>query len=449
MIIMEKSLYVHIFRPFRKFIQREEFGGILLLVVTLIALAWANSPWYDSYGKLREMDVALSVGPVVFSYPMLQWINDGLMAIFFFVIGLEIKREFLAGALSSLRQASLPIAAAVGGMIVPAVIYTLFNYATAGSRGWGIPIATDIAFALAALSLLGNRIPFSLKVFLTAVAVVDDIGAVAVIAFCYTTEIAWAGLLSGTVFFLMLIALNHMGAKNITLFAILGIGLWISLLHSGIHATIAGILTAFTIPVKNKFSTRYFLMHNKRFMDELARLDSLGDDPLSDRRRHSIMSEIETICKNVESPLISIVQKFHPWVTYLIVPLFALANAGIHLDAGPCAIAGHPVSIGIMCGLFFGKQAGIFLGAWLLVKLGWSSLPYGASWRQLYGVSWFGGIGFTMSLLITNLSFTEASNLYFSKAGILTASLSAAIMGWIILWISTPGETVPLIRELE
>ena len=434
--MMEKPLYVHIFIPFRKFIRREEFGGILLLIVTLIALAWANSLWHDSYVRFQKMDVTLSLGPVIFSHTMLQFVNDGLMTIFFFVIGLEIKREVLAGALSSLRQASLPIAAAIGGMVVPALIYSLFNFDTAGSPGWGIPIATDIAFALAALSLFGNRIPFSLKVFLTAVAVVDDIGAVVVIAFCYTAEIVWIGFLSGTAVFLLMIGLNRIGVKNIVLFIMLGICLWFFLLSSGIHATIAGVLSAFAIPVNNIFPARYFLVQNKQLMDEFAKLDSNHDDLMNPRRQHSIMSEIETLCKQVESPLISIEQRLHPWVTYLIMPLFALVNAGIKLDGDPCTIATNSISIGIICGLLFGKQAGIFLGAWFLIKSGWSSLPYGVSWRQLYGVSWFGGIGFTMSLLITNLSFTEVSALYFSKAGILTASLLAAIMGWMILHVS-------------
>ena len=431
--MLENALYVQVFVPFRNFIKREEFAGILLLIFTLIALAWANSPWYDLYINLQQMDVAFQIGTVTVSQTVIHWINDGLMAIFFFVIGLEIKREILAGALSSFKQASLPIAAAIGGMIVPALIYTIFNLGKAGSPGWGIPMATDIAFALGVLSLLGDRVPFSLKVFLTSVAVVDDIGAVVVIAFCYTSEIVWIGLFSGTIFFLLLIMLNRMGVKNIVFYAIFGICLWFCLLTSGIHATIAGILVAFTIPVKNKFSTRYFMLKNKKFMNELAQLDISSDDLLNNRRQHSIMSEIETICRKVESPLISTEQRLHPWVTYFIMPLFALANAGVNLNGEPGSIVTHPVSIGIMAGLLLGKPVGIVLGAWLMIKLNLSSLPHGVSWRQLYGVSWLGGIGFTMSLLITNLAFTDIANSYFAKIGILSASSLAAIIGWAIL----------------
>jgi len=429
----ENSLYAQVFIPFRNFIKREEFGGILLLIFTVIALVWANSPWYNSYKNLWQMDVVIHIGTITVSQSIINLINEGLMAIFFFVIGLELKREILAGALSSVKQASLPIAAAIGGMIVPAIIYTFFNLKKAGSPGWGIPMATDIAFALGVLSLLGKKVPFSLKVFLTAIAVVDDIGAVVVIAFCYTTEIFWEGLFSGTIFFLMLITLNHMGIRNIALFGLLGICFWFCLLGSGIHATIAGILAAFTIPVKNKFSTRYFMLKNKIFMDELVGLDNSCDDLLNNRRQHSIMSEIESICRNVESPLISTEQKLHPWVTYFIIPLFALANAGVNLSGEPGCIVGHPVSVGIITGLLLGKQIGIVLGAWMMIKLNLSSLPHGVSWSQLYGVSWLGGIGFTMSLLITNLAFIDPSNLYFAKVGILSASILAAITGWIIL----------------
>ncbi|MDA3896403.1 MAG: Na+/H+ antiporter NhaA [Desulfobacteraceae bacterium] len=431
--MLENALYVQVFVPFRNFIKREEFAGILLLIFTLIALVWANSPWYDLYINLQQMDVAFQIGTVIVSQTVIHWINDGLMAIFFFVIGLEIKREILAGALSSFKQASLPIAAAIGGMIVPALIYTIFNFGKAGSPGWGIPMATDIAFALGVLSLLGNRVPFSLKVFLTAVAVVDDIGAVVVIAFCYTSEIVWISLFAGTIFFLLLITLNRMGVKNIAFYGIFGICLWFCLLTSGIHATIAGILAAFTIPVKNKFSTRYFMLENKKFMHELAQLDISSDDLLNNRRQHSIMSEIEAICRKVESPLISTEQRLHPWVTYFIMPLFALANAGVNLNGDPGTIVTHPVSIGIMAGLLLGKPVGIVLGAWLMIKLNISSLPHSVSWRQLYGVSWLGGIGFTMSLLIANLAFTDVSNLYFAKIGILSASILAAITGWVIL----------------
>jgi NhaA family Na+:H+ antiporter len=433
MAMLENSLYMQVFLPFRTFIKREEFAGILLLIFTLIALAWANSPWYDLYLYFQQINISIQIGAVAVSQSAIEWINNGLMAIFFFVIGLEMKREILAGALSSFKQASLPIAAAIGGMIVPAFIYTMFNFGKAGSPGWGIPMATDIAFALGVLSLLGNQIPFSLKVFLTAVAVVDDIGAVAVIAFCYTSEIVWTGLFSGTIFFLLLITLNRIGVKNIALYGIFGICLWFCLLTSGIHATIAGILAAFTIPVKNKFSTRYFMQENKKLMNELEHLDNGSDDLLNNRRHHSIMSEIEAICRKVESPLISTEQRLHPWVTYFIMPLFALANAGVNLTGNQDTVVSHPVSIGIITGLLLGKPVGIILGAWMMVKFNLSSLPHGVSWHQLFGVGCLGGIGFTMSLLITNLAFTDVSSLYFAKAGILSASILAAATGWAIL----------------
>lgn len=419
--------------PFQRFVHAEASSGILLLLCTLVALFWANSIWADRYTSLWQTKLTFGLGSFILSKSLLLWINDGLMAIFFFVVGLEIKREVLVGELSSLRQASLPIAAAVGGMIFPALIYLIFNAGQPGALGWGIPMATDIAFALGVLSLLGKRVPLSLKVFLTAVAIVDDIGAVLVIALFYTANLSWLSLAVGAGFLVVLILVNRAGIRHPLIYALLGVGLWLAFLKSGVHATIAGVLLAMTIPSRTRINAEDFLAEGHFLLDEFAQSGDPGMAILSNRRQRASVQALEKACQQVESPLQRLEHNLHPWTAYAIMPLFALANAGVSLSGNNFAALLHPVTLGVIAGLVVGKQLGILLAVWLLVRSGIAVKPDELSWRQYYGVGWLAGIGFTMSLFISGLAFGDSSLLTAAKVGVLAASLIAGTIGWLIL----------------
>jgi NhaA family Na+:H+ antiporter len=393
---------------FTDFLHKETSGGIILLFFTASALVWANSPLGYTYDKFWHAPVGLSMGQQGFSMSLLHWINDGLMAVFFFVVGLEIKREVVAGELSSPKQAMLPIAAALGGMIVPALIFTYFNKGTAGQPGWGIPMATDIAFAIGILALLGKRVPLSVKVFLTALAIVDDLGAVLVIALFYTSEISMAALGTVLLIFIILIIIGRRGVSSILPYAVLGLLLWIAMLKSGVHATIAGVLTALTVPAS-----------------------------ISLKRDKSNPGNSETPGENQVSPLHRLEHMLHPWVSYGIMPVFALANAGVNITGVTAAVFFEPVSIGIMLGLVLGKQIGVTLFSFIAVKLNLASLPGDIGWRHIYGAGWLAGIGFTMSLFISALAFGEGEMLMISKIGILAASFISAAAGLCLLYLWT------------
>lgn len=394
--------------PIEKFVALESKGGILLLFCTIVALLWANSRTAESYFSLWQTPMQLGFGDFSITKPLVLWINDGLMAIFFFVVGLEIKREFLAGELSTAKKASLPIAAALGGMVVPAALYMIFNAGTAGASGWGIPMATDIAFALGILALLGRRGSPALKVFLTALAIVDDIGAVLVIAFFYTADLAWGSLFIGLGLFTLLLGLGRLKVTNMLVYLGLGLLLWLAFLKSGVHATIAGVLLAFTIPGGSGNAT-----------------GNGTESSLLHRLEHGL----------------------HPWVTYFIIPIFALANAGVALGAEFAGMLGHAISIGIIAGLFFGKIFGVTLFSWVAVRAGWAALPPNVTWLQVAGVSALAGIGFTMSLFIANLAFADPGLIDTAKVGILTASLISALVGsGLLLYTSrqsAPGMASP------
>ncbi len=381
---------VRILETFQRFARSEAAGGIVLLACTAIALAWANSPFNGGYQALLHHP--LVVGPTSFQLQLSvhEWINDGLMALFFLLVGLEIKREMLIGELASVRRAALPIAGALGGMLVPAALYALLNGGGAGARGWGIPMATDIAFALGVVALLGPRVPLALKVFLAAVAIVDDIGAVLVIALFYTASISTAFLAIAAVVVAALVALNLAGVRRAVPYLLLGIVLWIAVLLSGIHATVAGVLLAMTIP---------------------ARTRNEGEPPLLERLEHLL----------------------HAPVAFLIVPLFALANAGVRIGGASAGGLSLTVLGGVALGLIVGKPLGITLASWLAVRARIASLPDGVSWRLLQGVSWLGGIGFTMSLFVGALALGDSTLLDSAKLGVLIASAIAAFMGWLML----------------
>ena len=419
--------------PFQEFFQQEASSGILLIVATLIALAWANSPWAETYIHLWEAKLSISIGPFGISKDLIHWINDGLMAVFFFVVGLEIKREVLVGELSSPRQAILPIVAAIGGMALPAGFYLLFNSSGPARAGWGIPMATDIAFALGVLSLLGKRAPLSLKIFLTAVAIVDDLGAVLVIAIFYTSEIVWISLLFAALFLVALIAVNRLGVRNPLVYALLGIGLWVAFLKSGVHATIAGVLLAMTIPVRTRINTEEFLTHAGYFLDNFRKHGKPGENVLTNKDQRAAIMAIEVAAEHAQAPLQRFEHILHPWVSYFIMPIFALANAGVALKGDLLSVFIQPVTLGIMAGLVLGKQIGVFLASFLAIKLKWADLPTGMTWIRLYGLSWLTGIGFTMSLFIASLAFGNSEFLSSAKTGILVASLVSGTVGAAIL----------------
>jgi NhaA family Na+:H+ antiporter len=365
------------------FFKGEERSGVLLMIAAAAAVAWANLAG-DSYLWFWQLPITVGVTPAALSKPLLLWINDGLMAVFFFLVGLEIKREILGGELGSVQKAMLPVVAAVGGMVVPAGIYSLLNARGPGAAGWGIPMATDIAFALGALALLGSRVAPSLRIFLTAVAIADDLGAVVVIAAFYTRDLVWAALLVAAAVLGILIVVNRLGVARLAPYLVLGAVLWVAVLKSGIHPTIAGVVLAFTIPSRAA---------------------------LAERLEHAL----------------------EPWVAFGIMPVFALANAGVRFSSDLGRGLLDPVALGIVLGLFLGKQIGVAASCWMVVRLGLASLPSQASWGQLHGVALLCGIGFTMSLFIATLAFGASPQLEAAKIGVLGGSLLSGVIGYLVL----------------
>jgi len=419
--------------PFQDFFRTASAGGIVLIVSTIVALAWANSPWGASYEHLWETRLTVGVPGFGLTYTLHHWINDGLMAVFFFLVGLEIKREVLAGELASVQRAALPAAAALGGMVVPALLYTLFNAGGAGAPGWGIPMATDIAFALGVLALLGPRTPLALKVFLTALAIVDDLGAVLVIALFYTEQIAWSALGMGALLLGVLVLLNRMGARHPITYTLVGMLVWLAFLKSGVHATVAGVLVAMTVPVRTRIDTHTFLDRGRKLLDAFDDTGEEGKRILTSHRQQAIIQNLETTCIQAQSTLQRMEDTLHDWVAFAIIPIFALANAGIRLEGDLGAAFTHPVTLGVIVGLVLGKPIGITLFAWLSVRSGLAALPRGVTWGSIHAVSWLGGIGFTMSLFISALAFPPGALVAEAKIGIFTASILAGAVGWVML----------------
>jgi NhaA family Na+:H+ antiporter len=429
---MAKTPIEHILKPVSKFIHQEFTGGIVLFVSVIIAIVWANSPAKESYLHLWETNLTVGFNNMTFDKPLHIWINDGLMALFFFVIGLELKREFIAGELSSMKKASLPMIAALGGMIVPALIYVFINSGLPSSGGWGIPMATDIAFSLALLSLAGNRIPASVKVFLSALAVADDLGAVLVIAFFYTANIAFFPLVIAGSVLMLLVAGNLLGIRHPIFYLILGIIVWAGFLMSGVHATIAGVLVAFTIPARPKIDEDEFLRDARCYADEFE-VARRQDGSLISQEQLLALEKIKQLSVDAETPLQKIENSLHPWVAFIIMPLFALANSGMVIGSDFFSSLINPVSLGILFGLFFGKFIGVFSFTWLMVKMKLASLPGNAKWMHICGVAILAGIGFTMSLFITGLAFTDEVFITQAKYGILVASFIAGTVGLVVL----------------
>lgn len=436
--------------PFVRFSRVQASGGLVLIACTIAALSWANSPYAPSYFALWETPVSVGFGSLVLSKSLHHWINDGLMAIFFFMVGLEIKREILVGELSSPGQAALPVVAAAGGMAAPALLFALFNHGLPSMAGWGIPMATDIAFALGILSLLGDRVPVGLKVFLAAVAIVDDIGAVLVIAVFYSGDISLAALAAGGGIFAAMALLNFMGARHPAIYAILGLLLWLAFLASGVHATVAGVLAAMAIPARTRIGPEDFTARARRLIDRFEASRTPGRPLLANPARIAALESLEQACRRAGAPLPRLEHGLHPWVAYGIMPLFALANAGVRLGGGTATALGEPVSLGILVGLVAGKQAGIFLACLAMFRLRLASLPAGLGLGPYYGVACLAGIGFTMSIFIADLAFGRTGNLGGqAKVAILAASTLAGILGYLVLRATTrnrgddPAASVP------
>jgi NhaA family Na+:H+ antiporter len=419
-------------RPFQHFARTGATSGVLLLIATAMALIWANSPWHASYAALWESPVVVSVAGWSLELSLLAWINDGLMAAFFLLVGLEIKRELLVGELASVRQATLPIAAAIGGMVVPALLYFAVNPTGAEAAGWGIPMATDIAFALGVLMLLGPRIPLGLKVFLTALAIVDDMGAVAVIAFFYSDALHLTPLAISVGCVLLLVVLNASRVRRLLPFLVIGIVLWFALHESGIHATIAGVVLALTIPVRTRINAEEFSSQARELLVEFDKAETGDLLVITSKGQQEAIHALERASEGVQAPLLRLEHGLQPLVQYGIMPLFAFANAGVRLSGGDASPAA-PVTLGVFLGLLIGKPLGITLFSWLAVRSGLAALPAQPSWRALHGVAWLGGIGFTMSLFIAAQAFGGTPHLFPAKVGILLGSTTAGIVGALLL----------------
>jgi NhaA family Na+:H+ antiporter len=420
---------------FQRFFRSEASGAIVLVFATAIALAWANSPWSATYFDLQHTYIGVSWGDAAFKLSLQHWINDGLMVLFFFVVGLEIKREILVGHISSFRLASVPVAAALGGMVVPAAVFLAFNANTEAARGWGVPMATDIAFALGILALLGSRVPTSLKVFLTAVAIADDIGAVFVIAIFYTENVNLVALGVAVALFVLLVAANRAHLRTPLLYILLGLGVWAGVFASGVHATVAGILVAFAVPIRARIEPREFFERMRRAgrdMEEVKEDEVSRVSMLLEPAQMEWLDDLQHTIGSMIPSGIALEHALHRVVSFIILPLFALFNAGVVLDKERLGLLDDPVTLGVILGLVLGKQVGITLFTWLVVKSGRGSRPEGVTWPMIYGVSCLAGVGFTMSLFISELAF-KGILVDEAKIGIIAGSLIAGVWGYLVL----------------
>jgi len=423
--------------PFEHFLHAQTTTGIVLMFMTVVALVLANTPFYETYSHFFHTNISLSIGSWELSHSFHHWINDALMAIFFFLIGLEIKREVTVGELSDIKVAILPVLAAIGGMIFPALIFSIINSGEVGANGWGIPMATDIAFAISALVLLGKRIPVSLVTFLVALAIVDDLGAVLVIAIFYTDTINILPLMLAGGSFIIMIILNRFGIHAVLPYFIVGLFMWFFMLESGIHATIAGVIAALAIPSKPKQAPVAFSNISRELLKEFDSYPVAKDHTIHEHQKN-ILQNIKDNIDSIGTPAGRLEHDLHLPVALIIIPLFALANAGISIDFDSIS---HtiltPVSLGIIFGLIGGKILGIFGVAWLAIKLKIAQIPQGSTMKQIFGVSLLGGIGFTMSIFVADLAFLGNAELIFqAKVGILTASLLAGFGGFFWLKIA-------------
>lgn len=416
-----------IVRPLQQFLQTEASSGILLLAAAVAALVWANAS-ARSYQTVWHTQLTVGIGRWAISQDIRHWINDGAMSLFFLVVGLEIKRELVSGELRDRRAATLPAIAAVGGMIVPALLYLAITLGGAASRGWGIPMATDIAFAAGILGVAGRGLPSGLRLFLLTLAIVDDIGAILVIAIFYSGSISLSALVAAVVLLAMIALLRRVDVRSGALYLVLGIAVWVAVFESGVHATLAGVALAFVIPA-------VAFQRPRAVSDEARRVaDLTADDPTPPDSDAPHWLHLAGLSREAVSPLTRLQHSLHPWTSYAIVPLFALANAGVHIngnsleDSRSLRVAG-----GVVAGLLAGKVLGITLGALAATRLGWGRLPAGADWTQMIGVAAVGGVGFTVSLFIAGLAFNDGAILDAAKLGILTGSLISGVVGSAVL----------------
>ena len=428
--------------PLVSFFKQDAVAAGMLLLSALAALIVANSPAADWYAHLWHTHMGFSLGGWTLDQSLHHWINDGLMAIFFFMVGLEIKRELLVGELASVRKALLPAMAALGGMLVPALIFYSFNAGTPAAKGWGIPMATDIAFATGCLAILGGRVPASIGVFLVALAIVDDIGSVLVIALFYTDQLALQPLIVGTFLILLSYGMCRIGVRHTYPYAIIGVLVWFEFLLSGVHATIAGVLLAFTIPADARYETPNFFGRLSTLLYRFTEAEDYVNPLLVNARQQSLIRAILKECHHVEAPLQRIEHALHPFCVFVIMPVFAFANSGVSIDFSRIgSMLLEPVTLGALFGLMAGKQIGVMLFSFLAVKLRWAELPEGIRWPHVYGVSWLAGIGFTMALFIGELAFKAESenaiemarHLAEAKVGIFLASFLSGLGGYLLL----------------
>jgi len=422
-----------IWLPFQRFAALESAAGLLLLICTIIALIWANSPLGASYEAIKTFPISLHLGSFAAEGDALLFVNDVLMSIFFLMAGLEIKREMLAGELASLRKSLLPISGAIGGMIVPALIYMVMTHGKIGSEGWGVPMATDIAFALGAMMALGKRVPTALKVFLVALAIIDDIGAILVIAIFYSGEIHWLGLGLAAVVMLVAGIMNKEGIHHPIPYLVCGIILWFALHHGGVHATLAGVLLAITIPHRPKVALADFSKRAQANIDAFVNCPPDAEPALLDEERVRAIRNLENDSKMAEPLLQQLEGRLHPFVSFIVIPLFALVNAGVAVSSHDLHTLFDPVSLGIILGLCVGKPIGITAAAWLAVRFRFGQLPDGVTWAQMLGAGILGGIGFTMSLFVAHLGLEKAGLLNEAKLAILVASTLATLVGVTLL----------------
>ena len=430
--------FVHrrVVAPFQEFMNLEAASGIAIVAAAVLALIWANSPWKNEYFDLWEAGLHFDFNLFTIDQSVGHMVNDGLMVIFFFVVGLEIKREMVHGHLSSPKSASLPVIAALGGMIVPGLIYLLFNHSGDAHKGWAIPVATDIAFAVGVLSLLGKRVPFSLKVFLLALAIADDLGGILVIAVFYTEHISFQALAYAGIILLIINLFRIYGVRSLNVYFFLGALMWVAVLKSGIHATIAGVVLAFFTPARSFYEPDDYSRTARGLLDHAASGESNFDS------QQSLLEEMEDLSRGSEAPLDRLEHMLAPWVSFLIVPIFALANAGVVVTGGSVSDAlSSGVSWGVMLGLIIGKPVGIFLFTFLAVRIGLANKPQGVRWLQLFGVAILGGVGFTVALFITELAFDAEVLTNDAKMGILAGSIVAAVIGYTFLRLIPAGDT--------
>jgi Na+:H+ antiporter, NhaA family len=421
------------------FIHSAVAGSTVLLACTVAAIVWANSPWAEGYFRLAHTKISISLGRDTLALSLQHWINDALMVVFFFVVGLEIKRELLVGHLSSARRAILPVAAAVGGMACPAAVYAFLNAGGPGADGWGIPMATDIAFALGILALLGSRVPIGLKVFLTALAIADDLSAVLVIALFYTAEIRWIPLGVALACLLLLAIVIRAGLRPPVFYAVLVIGVWLSVFASGVHATVAGILVAMVVPVRPRLSPTEFFASVSDSLATLRAAELTRDSVLADEAQLNALTALDDAATEMRPPSLTLERFFHPLQALFILPLFALVNAGVSLGGRARETLTEPVTLGVIAGLVIGKLVGISLMSGLAVLAGSAELPEGVRWSHIVGASLLAGVGFTMSLFVGELAFESEALLNAAKLGILVASLVAGVSGYLVLRVTLPA----------